>query len=217
MVNMHDHSSLFVSSLLKNETYNHEHSSFSMSRSLKYETDPPPIELILPLDLVPKTSFPSPISFDPLSSSLFGEPIPISGHESIRVEKKIQRKKQILGGMSLAFGHHVGVKPLSFVGHVGEKLPTYKHHAVIKHVNGYHLRTVSFSVSSSHKNETNPKKSFFLIQACVKMKPTQGIVYFLVPRSCKNETNPKHIFCLFQPCVKMKPIPSIVFLCFKLV
>jgi hypothetical protein len=49
-----------------------------VSISLKNETDPPPIELSIPLDLVPEPSFPPPVSVDPLSSSLFGEPIPIS-------------------------------------------------------------------------------------------------------------------------------------------
>jgi hypothetical protein len=73
---------------LKNETDNHEHSSLSVSSSLKNETDPPPIESSLPLDLVHEPSFPLPVSVDPLSSSLSGEPIPISIQESNRVQKK---------------------------------------------------------------------------------------------------------------------------------
>jgi hypothetical protein len=74
----HENSSLAVSSLLKNETYKHDHISSSMSRSLKNETTPPPIESSLPLDLVPEPSLPLPMSIDPISSSLFGELIPIS-------------------------------------------------------------------------------------------------------------------------------------------
>jgi hypothetical protein len=62
MVKTHEHSSLSLSRSLKNETHKHEHSSFSMSRSLKND---------------------KPVY--PLSSSLYGEPIPISSQESNRV------------------------------------------------------------------------------------------------------------------------------------
>jgi hypothetical protein len=110
----HEHSSFSVSSLLKNETDTHEHSSLFMSSSLKNETNPPPIKSSLPLDLVPKPSFHPPVSVDPLSSSLFGEPIPISSQESFWVQKKSRWMKQSLGGMSPASGHHVGVKLLAF-------------------------------------------------------------------------------------------------------
>jgi hypothetical protein len=85
-----------------------------MSSSLKNETDPPPIESSLPLDLVLEPSFPPPVSVDPLSSSLSGEPIPISIQESNQVQKKSRWMKRSLGGMSPASGHHVGVKPLAF-------------------------------------------------------------------------------------------------------
>jgi hypothetical protein len=78
-----------------------------------------------------------------------------------------------------------------------------------KLTNWYHTSTFSFSVSSSQTNETNPKHSFSLFQACVKMKPTPSIVYFLVSSSCKNETNPKQSFILyFKIMKKMKPTPS---------
>jgi hypothetical protein len=78
----HEHSSLFVLISLKNETNNYEHSSLSMSSSLKNETYPPPIELSLPLDIVPEPTFPLPMLVDPLSSSLSCQPIPISIQES---------------------------------------------------------------------------------------------------------------------------------------
>jgi hypothetical protein len=73
-----EHSSLSLSRLLKNETCTHDHNPLSMSSALKNEIDPHPIYLNLQLDLIPKPSFPPPISFDPLSSSLSGEPILIS-------------------------------------------------------------------------------------------------------------------------------------------
>jgi len=82
MVNIHEHSSFYVSISLKNETDNHEHSSLSVSRSLKNEINPPLIESSLPLDLVTKPSFPLLVLFDPLYSSLSGEPVPISIHEA---------------------------------------------------------------------------------------------------------------------------------------
>jgi hypothetical protein len=96
MVKVNEHSSLSVSSSLKNDTQSivhfpvstHEHSSFSVSSSLKNETDPPPIESSLLLDIVLEPSFPPPVSIDPLPSSLSGEPIPISNQESNRVQKK---------------------------------------------------------------------------------------------------------------------------------
>jgi hypothetical protein len=84
----YEHSSLSMSISLKNETNNHEHNSLSMSSSLKNETDPPLIELSLPLDLAPGASLPLFVSFDPLSSFLSGEPIPISSQESNWVQKK---------------------------------------------------------------------------------------------------------------------------------
>jgi len=67
-----------MSRSLKNETSSHKHSSFFVSSSLKNATDlpPPPIYLILLLDIMTETSFPLPMSVDPLSSS--GENLPIS-------------------------------------------------------------------------------------------------------------------------------------------
>jgi hypothetical protein len=119
------------------------------------------------------------VSVDPLSSSLSGEPIPISIQESNRVQKKSRRMKQSLGGMSPASGHHVGVKPLAFVDHAGGKVPTYGHHVGKKTHNGYH-----------------PSIVHFWFQAHLKMKPTPSKFHF-VSSSCKNETNPEHsfIFC----------------------
>jgi hypothetical protein len=43
---------IYVSSLLKNKTDNHEDSSFSVPSSLKNKIDPPPIKSSLSLDLV---------------------------------------------------------------------------------------------------------------------------------------------------------------------
>jgi hypothetical protein len=86
MVKVHEHSSLYVSRSLKID--NHEHSSFPVSSSLKTKTYPPQIESILPLDLVPEPPFPMLVSVDPLSSSLSGQPIPMSSQESNQVQKK---------------------------------------------------------------------------------------------------------------------------------
>jgi len=47
----HEHSSLSVSSSIKDETNTHENSSLSVLRSLKNETEPPQIESSLSLDL----------------------------------------------------------------------------------------------------------------------------------------------------------------------
>jgi len=84
-----------------------DHSSLYVSRSLKNETDPPPNESSLLLDIVLETSFSLPLSIDHLPSSLSSELIPISNNESNRVQKKSQRMKRSFGGMSSAFGHHV--------------------------------------------------------------------------------------------------------------
>jgi hypothetical protein len=159
--------------------------------------DPPPIELSLPLDLVPKPSFHLPMSVDPLSSSLSGEPIPISIQESFQVQKKSRRMKQSLGGMSPASRHHVGVKPLASLIMLGEKYQPMDIMLGRKPTNGYHSSIVSFFVSSSCKNETNPQHNFSLFQACVKMKPTLSTILFSISSSCKNETNPKHNFILY--------------------
>jgi hypothetical protein len=59
--NNHEHSSIYVPRSLKNETDNHEHSSLSTSSSLKNEKDPPPVESSLPLGLVHEPSFPLPV------------------------------------------------------------------------------------------------------------------------------------------------------------
>jgi hypothetical protein len=113
--------------------------------------------------------------------------------------------------MSPASRHHTRVKMLDSTTHDGGRVPTYGHHIGKKTTNWYHPSTVSFLVSSSHKNETNPKHIFSLFQACVKMKPTPSIVYFLVSSSCKNETNPEQSFSLcFKLMKKMKPTPSTV-------
>jgi hypothetical protein len=99
MKQIYEHSSFSMSSSLKNETDDtHEHSSFSVSSSLKNETDPPPIELSLPLDLIPKPSFHPPVSVDPLSSSLSGEPIPISIQESNQGVEEESMDETKLGG-----------------------------------------------------------------------------------------------------------------------
>jgi hypothetical protein len=142
--NNYEHSFLSVSSSLKNETDTHEHNSLSMSRSLKKETDPPPIESNIQLDLVLEPSFPSPLSVDPLSSSLSSEPIPISIRESNRVQKKCQREKRSLGGMSPTSGHHAGVKLLASVDHDGGKVPNSGIILGRKPANGYHLSIVHF-------------------------------------------------------------------------
>jgi hypothetical protein len=92
-IDKHEHSSISVSISLKNETYNHDHSSLSVSRSLRNEIDPPPIESSLPLDVIHEPSFPPPMLVDHLTSSLSGEPIAISNHESNRLQKKSQRMK----------------------------------------------------------------------------------------------------------------------------
>jgi hypothetical protein len=82
MVNFNEHSSLSMSSSLKNETDTHEHSSFSVSSSLKNEMDPPPIESSLILDTVLETSFLLPMLVDHISSSISSETITSSIQES---------------------------------------------------------------------------------------------------------------------------------------
>jgi hypothetical protein len=67
--------------------------------------------------------------------------------------------------MSPASGHHAGVKTLAF--QAGGKLPT---------THGYHLKPLDITLG-------NTKHNFSLFQACVKMKPTSSIVYFLVSSS----------------------------------
>jgi hypothetical protein len=48
--------------------------------------------------------------------------------------------KQILGGMSLAFGHHARVKIQYFVDHAGGKVPTSENHVDKKLANVYHSK-----------------------------------------------------------------------------
>jgi hypothetical protein len=83
-----------VSSSLKNETKvwesnpdprGYEHSSIPVSSSLKNETIASPIKSSLSLELIPEPSFHPPGSVDPLSSSLSGEHFSISNQESILV------------------------------------------------------------------------------------------------------------------------------------
>jgi hypothetical protein len=74
----HENSSFSVSRSLKNEIDTHDHGSLSMSSSLENEIDPAPIELSLPLDIIPEPSFHLLVSFDLVSSSLSGETFPIS-------------------------------------------------------------------------------------------------------------------------------------------
>jgi hypothetical protein len=91
----------------------------------------------LPKDMVPKHSLPLPISVDPLSSSLFGEPIPISNQESKKVRMKSRWMNRSLGGMSPIYGHHTRIKPPSSYDDVGGKVPTYRHHVGKKPSNRY--------------------------------------------------------------------------------
>jgi hypothetical protein len=74
----------------------YEHSSLSLSSSLKNETDPPPFESSLPLDQILESSFPPPITSS-LSSSPFGEHIPISSQKSKQVKKKSEGGKNAWG------------------------------------------------------------------------------------------------------------------------
>jgi hypothetical protein len=85
MVKVYENSSFLVSISLKNQTDDYEHSYFPMSIYLKNETYIPPINSSLPLDLVLKPSFHLPVFVYRISSSLSGEPIPISSQESFWV------------------------------------------------------------------------------------------------------------------------------------
>jgi hypothetical protein len=96
-----------------------------------------PTESHLPQDSVPKPSLPPPIPIDPLSSSLFVEPIPISNQESKRVQKKSRQMNQSLEGMSPTSGHHTGFKPPTSYDDVGGKVPTSRHHVGKKTTNRY--------------------------------------------------------------------------------
>jgi hypothetical protein len=81
-----------------------EHTSLSLSSSLKYETNPPPLESSFTLDQVLEPSFPPP-----------SEDIPISNQTPKRGKKKSHRRKCRLVGRSLAFGHHAREKPLASI------------------------------------------------------------------------------------------------------
>jgi hypothetical protein len=95
-----------------------EHSSLSLSSSLKNETDPPPLQSILTLDRVLEPSFPPP-----------SENVSISNQKPKRGKKKSHWRKRCLGGRSPASGHHAGEKPPTSAKEVGGKLPLERHAA----------------------------------------------------------------------------------------
>lgn len=92
--------------------------------------DAPIVDLVFPRVVVPhqKASFTFPTQLDPISSFLLDEHFPISRHGPTQVQKKSWKNKQSLGGISLAFRHHVGFKPLSSPSHDRGKVPNYGHH-----------------------------------------------------------------------------------------
>jgi hypothetical protein len=104
-----------VPRLLKNETDAYDHSSLSLSSLLKNETNPPPSESSLPLDQVIEPSFPPRTENIPICSQM------------PRQRRRVVRGKNAWGGRSPASVHHVGVKPLAFIMQYRGNLPLERH------------------------------------------------------------------------------------------
>jgi hypothetical protein len=93
-----------------------EHSSLSLSSSLKNETNPPLSKSSLPLDRVLEPYFPPPHANIPISIQM-----PKQG------KKKRQRRKRCLGGRYPSSGHHVGAKPLDSTTQFGGEIALERH------------------------------------------------------------------------------------------
>jgi hypothetical protein len=86
-----------------------EHSSLSLSSSLKNETDPPPFKSSLTLDHVLEPSFPPP-----------SENVPIS-NQTLNEERRKVTEEMMLGGKVSSLWHHAGVNPLASIMQVWGK------------------------------------------------------------------------------------------------